>query len=440
MRHSAMARLGIMAGLALGLLIPLTWVFGIVGERASRRNEAVTQISGTWGGPQTMGGVILAVPYTVSWIDTAGRAQRASHHVFFLPRQLQVDALVAAEIRRRGIFRVPVYRATVKMTGTFVPPPAAAIPPAERVDWEHATLQVGIRYPRGIVRRAVLSWRGQSLPLTGGAIDTGLWSTGLHADLPPLDPQARADVPFELTLDVNGTREFQILPNADETTVSITSAWPHPSFSGAPLPENRRVDASGFAAHWRVQDFGRAYPATWTTQNVNREELAARADAAAFGVALIEPVDIYQQAERAVKYAFLFIVLTFLVFFLWEVLGAASLHPLQYTFVGFAMCVFYMLLVSISEHAGFDAAYGIASGVTTLVIAGYATSVLGGLRKGGSVLGALAGLYGFLYLLLRLEDYALLAGSVGLLVILAAVMFATRRMNWYELRVGTREW
>jgi inner membrane protein len=172
---------------------------------------------------------------------------------------------------------------------------------------------------------------------------------------------------------------------------------------------------------------------------MNRDDLAARARASAFGVTLIEPVDIYQQAERAVKYAFLFVVLTFLVFFLWEVLGAASLHPMQYTFVGFAMCVFYLLLVSISEHAGFDAAYGISSGVTTVLIGGYAVSVLGGARRGASVLAALTTLYGFLYLLLRLEDYALLAGSIGLFAVLALVMFITRRMNWYDLRLGTHE-
>lgn len=440
MRHSAMARLGVMAVLAVGLLIPLTWVYSIVSERASRRIGAIAEIGDTWGGPQVLGGAVLAVPYSVTWTDSSGRVQRGAHHAFFLPRNLHVDAQVAAETRRRGIFRVPVYRATVKMIGTFVQPlPAAVSSSAERIDWDQATLQIGIGYPRGIVRRAVLSWRGQSLPLTGGTLDTGLFSTGLRANLPPLDPQARTEFPFELTLDVNGTRELYVLPNADETTVTMTSAWPHPSFAGAPLPETRRVDASGFAAQWRVQDFGRTYPAVWTTQTMNREELAGRAAASAFGATLIEPVDIYQQAERAVKYAFLFVVLTFLVFFLWEVIGTASLHPMQYTFIGFAMCVFYMLLVSISEHAGFDTAYTISATVTTVLIASYASSVLGSARNGAAVLGALAGLYGFLYLLLRLEDYALLAGSIGLFVVLAVVMFITRRMNWYDLRLGTRE-
>jgi inner membrane protein len=153
-------------------------------------------------------------------------------------------------------------------------------------------------------------------------------------------------------------------------------------------------------------------------------------------VSLVQPVDIYQQAERAVKYAVLFIVLTFLVFFLWEVFSTALLHPMQYAFVGFALCIFYLLLVSLSEHAGFDTAYIVSGSVTTVLIGGYARAVLGGTRQSLSVGGALLTLYGFLYLLLRLEDYALLAGSVGLFLILALVMFITRRMNWYELKLG----
>lgn len=169
---------------------------------------------------------------------------------------------------------------------------------------------------------------------------------------------------------------------------------------------------------------------------MNRDQLAGQAQASAFGVSLVQPVDVYQQAERAVKYALLFIVLTFLLFFLWEVFSATLLHPMQYTFVGFAICVFYLLLVSISEHTGFDVAYTASSSVTILLIAGYARAVLGGLRPAASVFAALATLYGFLYLLLRLEDYALLAGSIGLFIILSLVMYITRRMDWYEIKLG----
>jgi inner membrane protein len=268
-------------------------------------------------------------------------------------------------------------------------------------------------------------------------METGLFRTGLRAALPaPDDVPANAELPFELTLDLNGTRDLRFLPAAEETHVALASSWPHPSFAGAPLPETRRVSATGFEAEWRVQDFGRSYPARWTTMGMNQEQLATQAAASAFGVDLIRPVDVYQQSERAVKYAVLFIVMTFLVFFLWEVFSATLLHPMQYTFVGFAMCVFYLLLVSISEHTSFDFAYAVSSLVTTLLVAAYAKAVLRGLRQGTSVLGALVLLYGFLYLLLRLEDYALIAGSVAVFIVLAFVMFVTRRMNWYDIRLG----
>jgi len=438
MRHSVTARLVVMGGLAFVLMIPLLWVRATVSERASRRDAAAREISGTWGGPQVVGGPVLAVPYETTWTDGSGRVQRSAHHAFLLPRDLQIDARLNTETRNRGIFEVPVYRATIRVTGTFVRPALDSLKPvADRIDWDRVSLQIGVKDPRGITRRSVMTWRGQQHPLAGGTLDVGLFQSGLSTTLPSLaDVALNADLPFEFTLEFNGTRDFHVLPAAQETRVSLASGWPHPSFSGAPLPESREVSDSGFTARWSVQDFGRPYPARWTSFDMNREQLAGQAHASAFGVSLVQPVDVYQQAERAVKYALLFVVLTFLLFFLWEVFSATLLHPMQYTFVGFAICVFYLLLVSISEHTGFDVAYSSSSAVTILLIAGYAKAVLGGLRPATSVFAALLTLYGFLYLLLRLEDYALLAGSIGLFLILSVVMFITRRMDWYEIKLG----
>jgi inner membrane protein len=440
MRNSAIARLVIMSALTVGLLVPLMWVYAIVAERSARRNGAVAEVSGTWGGAQVVGGPVLAVPYTYTWTDTSGRQQSGSNTIHFLPRDLQVEGALVTETRRRGIFEVIVYRTNLKLRGTFVRPELEAVRPVpERIDWEQTSLYINVSDPRGLTRRATLNWRGQAVPLSGSSGDVGLFRSGLRALVPDLSTTATATataIPFEVVLDLNGTRDLRFLPAAGETTVSLTSAWPHPSFVGAALPETRRVEDDGFAATWRVQEFGRPYPSRWTSSDMNKDQLADMAAKSTFGLSLVQPVDIYQQAERAVKYAVLFIVLTFLVFFLWEVFSATLLHPMQYAFVGFALCVFYLLLVSISEHAGFDAAYTLSSLVTTLLIAGYARAVLGGTRQGLSVCAALVTLYGFLYLLLRLEDYALLAGSVGLFLVLSFVMFITRRMNWYELKLG----
>ena len=243
-------------------------------------------------------------------------------------------------------------------------------------------------------------------------------------------------LPFDLDLEVNGSRDFRVLPAGAETTVRLTSTWPHPSFVGV-SPDLPTISASGFSAAWRVPYFGRGYPPRWLSGEIDREKLAARVEASAFGVSLLQPVDVYQQAERAVKYASLFIVMTFVVFFLWEIVRGGLLHPIQYLFVGFAICVFYLLLLSISEHVGFGAAYATAAGATTLLIALYSAHVLGGMKEGILMGCGLTTLYAFLYLLLRLEEYALLAGSVGLFLMLALLMLATRRVNWYDVRLGS---
>lgn len=319
MRNSAVARLAVMGILAMTLLVPLTWVYSIVTERASRRDAAVTETSGTWGGPQVIGGPVLSVPYSTTWIDGAGRQQRSLCRVNFLPRDLQIDGTVVPQIRSRGIFDVVVYRTELKITGRFTRPDVQWIRPApEHVDWDQATVSIGVVDPRGLTRRASLKWRGQDVPFAGGVADVGLFRAGIQASVPiPEDERAKTEFPFEFVLELNGTRDLRFLPAAEETTVALTSPWPHPSFSGTPLPETRRLDATGFSARWRAPDFGRPYPSRWTSGEKNRDQLFGEASASSFGVSLMQPVDIYQQADRAVKYAVLFIVLTFLIFMNW---------------------------------------------------------------------------------------------------------------------------
>jgi inner membrane protein len=441
MRHSATARLLIMSVLTAALLVPVGLVYSTVQERASRRDSAVNEISGTWGGRQTLSGPVLTVPYVYSTTDHAGARREVTAFAHMLPRELDVNGALDTSRRRRGIFDVVVYRGEFTVRGRFRPGSLDWVKPAaERVDWSAATVSVGLSDPRGLSRRTVLTWRTREVPFEGSVPNVGLFASGIHARLGETTaPAADADIPFSFMLSVNGTHDFRLLPAAAETTVALRASWLHPSFTGGPLPEQWEAAGQGFSARWRVPDFGRTYAARWVGHDINPEQLQSRAAASAFGVALIQPVDIYQQAERAVKYAVLFIVLTFLMFFLWEILQATLLHPVQYAFVGFALCVFYLLLVSISEHFGFNVAYAVSSMAIVLLIGGYARAVLRGRRQALSVTAALCALYGFLYLLLQLEDFALLAGSVGLLLILAALMYATRRMDWYEIRLGGRQ-
>jgi len=435
MRTSALARLIVMGALLVALLIPLNMVQSVVSERASRRGSVVDEIAATWGGVQTIGGPVLTVPFRYIENEAEGKSRVAQ--AFFLPEAFDVKGTMEPQVLVRGLFKVVVYKARLALSGRFVRPDFTGIRPAAQPLWDDATLSVGVADPRGIAKRAVLKWNGGDVTLVPGVENSGLFSTGLRGAVGLVPSAADAgSLPFALDLEVNGSRELKLLPAGSETTVQLTSTWPHPSFIGTPLPAFRESSAAGFTGRWTVPYFGRGYPPRWTSIGSDVAQAKARADGSALGVGLLRPVDIYQQAERAVKYAALFIVMTFVVFFLWEIVRSRLLHPIQYLFVGFAMCVFYLLLVSISEHLGFDLAYASAAGATTLLIAGYSFHVLGGLMAGGIMGAGLITLYGFLYLLLRLEDYALLAGSVGLFAMLALLMFITRRVNWYDLRLG----
>ena len=439
MRTSAMARLAVMGVLLIALMIPLTMTHSVVSERAARRDAAAAEVGSIWGGAQIVGGPVLTVPYRTSYVDNQGQIRQITRHVFLLPETLNIKGTVHPSRRSRGLFPVVVYETRLEVRGRFGAPDLSAIRPApEEILWDDASLSVGVSDPKGIARAATLHWGETRPPFVPGVGEGGLFASGVQAEVPGLSSSTTAPIAFSFELHLNGTKELRFMPGGNETIVELHSPWPHPSFVGAPLPGTRRVDDTGFAASWRVPYFGRGYPPLWTDEMGNRDQLRTQASASAFGVSLLEPVDIYLQSERAVKYAALFIVLTFVVAFLWEVTSGVLVHPIQYLFVGFALCIFYLLLVSLAEHVGFDRSYVAATASIVGLVAWYWSWVLGRRSHGLLMAGVLSLLYGYLYLLLRLEDFALLAGSIGLFVVLALLMFFTRRVNWYELRLGSR--
>jgi inner membrane protein len=437
LRTSVMARLVVMGIILLGLLLPLSMVEGVVSERTVRRDSVATDISSTWGGPQVLAGPMLTVPYECTIAESDGKTRQLVARATFLPETLNVQGPLATDIRERGLFKVVVYGAELSLSGRFSPPDLSAVVRGSvRPLFSDASVNIGVADPRG-VRRATLNWNGSDRQLEPGIADLGLATTGLHARVNLNESVASGAIPFAMTIQLNGSRDLRIVPAGNATTANLSSTWPHPGFVGT-SPQDRTVADSGFRATWDVSYFGRGFPRAWSDGGVDREKMRNQADASAFGVTLVQPVDIYQQAERSVKYAALFIVLTFVVFFLFEVVRARLLHPVQYVFVGFALCVFYLLLISLSEHFGFDWAYSAAAAAITLLVSTYSVFVLDGFKEGVVVGASTGALYGFLYLLLRLEDYALLAGSLGLFAALALVMLLTRRVNWYELRLGSR--
>lgn len=435
MQTSVISKLIIMAVLFIMLLVPVTMIYTLVDERTDRRDEAAAVISNEWGGAQTVGGPVLSVPFRYVVDRPNGTRDVVDDLAAFLPAALQVEADVAPEIRKRGLFGVPVYRVTLTFSGHFPQPDISQVYSGHsEVAWQDARVSLTMSDPRGIAGPVQLMWNGARQQVVPGGADQQLPGGGISAPAPGVGPDGTPEIPFVASFELNGTRSLQFLPLGNDTTVSVRSPWPHPGFQGAPLPYRHAIDANGFTADWRVPFFGRGFPQSWRSGGVSRDRFAEAFQKSAFGVTLVQPVDIYQQTARAVKYAALFIVMTFVIAFLWEVIGGVMVHPVQYVFIGFALCLFYLLLLAISEHTGFDTAYISAAVATVLLIAWYWRWVAQARGRAALMLAALSALYGYLYLLLRLEDYSLLAGAVGLFLMLAAVMFLTRRVNWYHLQ------
>jgi len=436
-RDSVLFKMLVIGVLILALGIPLMMVRAQIHERQQRRASVVNEVASTWGRAQILGGPVLTVPYLVHDKDEKGKVTTWAQFAHFLPETLKVDGRLEPELRRRGIFEVAVYRADLQVSGSFLRPnlTGMGIPPQD-VLWDSASLSIGIPDMRGLRSNVRLVWGSKVLQLSPGGGVTGLWSTGLRVPIAGLAqaPEKQA-YPFAFALSVRGSQELSFLPFGKQTSVTLRSSWPDPSFSGGFLPESRSVTSKGFEAAWSVPYFGRSYPQQWLA--AERESMAPETSVqeSAFGVELYLPVDVYQKTERSVKYGMLFLVLTFLAFFLFEAFSPVSLHPMHYLLVGSALCLFYVLLLSISEHIPFAAAYGIASAGILVLISGYSLAILRGKRRALGMSGMLVILYGYLYVLLQAEDYALLLGSLGLFVILALVMFLTRRVDWYSTRM-----
>jgi inner membrane protein len=278
-----------------------------------------------------------------------------------------------------------------------------------------------------------VDWDGAQPALYPGGVDAAGAPHGIHADLGVLPAgKAPATHEFRIVLSLLGTERLDIVPAGAETTVSLASAWPHPSFSGRILPDaGTTISGEGFAARWRTSHF-----ATNLAQLHQRCVQLRQCDAFnqhSLAVSFIQPVDLYQTVERSVKYGFLFIGLTFAAFFLFEVLKRLAIHPVQYALVGIALAIFFLLLISLSEHLGFAPAYAIAAGSCVALIAYYVGHVLKSMRRGAIFALALSALYGLLYVLLRMEDHALLMGALLVFACVTAAMVATRRVDWYAL-------
>lgn len=435
---------------AVLLLVPVEQIRDLVHEREQTRDAVVADIARSAGYAQTVTGPLLIVPYTRtvrSWSEQREGEPRTlietqvAGRLAFVPSDFELSAKLSVDQRQRGIYEARIFDADSRITGRFELAPNYGIT-VDLADYTFGAplLVVGISDIRGISTGLELTWGGARLAFEPGATPSMLPS-GVHARLPVPALTGPMTLPFAISIALQGTGDFQVTPVGRESRVLLTSNWPHPSFVGEFLPREREVTDAGFSARWQTSFFATNLEnvvtacANLVPASAPCEELASRH----FGVSFIDPIDHYLKSERATKYAFLFIGLTFAAFFLFEVLRRFSVHPIQYGLVGLALAVFFLLLLSLSEHVGFALAYLISSAACVALVAYYVGHVVRSAPLGLVFGGALGALYGTLYAILSSEDFALLMGSFVVFGVLGAIMILTREVNWAKFGQVTEQ-
>jgi inner membrane protein len=448
-------KLLLVCALALLMAIPALFVSGVLGERTGRAREVAADISQTVGGAQTFMGPVLSVPYAMPGapiLDVNGdiTGRRPDEHGVYVvfPVEAKARVKVDTEVRRRSLFRVPVYTARIEFDGRFDLGNLVGAPYGAAVDWSHAEMLVGVSDPRGAKSDIVLTAAGKTAALAP-AVTMGDQNLAGQQDRNGVESPGRAggkmrffgapaggiaspDARFaaHATMTFSGAQRLAVLANGKTTTIAATSDWNDPSFDGAYLPTRRSVTDRGFSAQWTVPFIARGVAAGGT------HDLLTALGRTAVGVTFVQPANPYKSVERALKYAPMFIGLVFLSYFVFETLSRKRMHAAQYVLVGLAQAIFYLLLLSIAEQLGFDAGFAIAAGATVGLISLYAGWVFESARQGLIALAAFAPLYGLIYVLLRLEDFALLVGAGASFAAIAAVMYFTRHIDWYGAASG----
>lgn len=446
MRSSLSLKLFVIGFLTAILMIPTGMIALLVNDRENRQAEAFQEVSEKWGLNQTVTGPILTIPYkTITEIQVAGetRTSEQLRYAHFLPEKLEINGTLNPETRRRGIYELAVYEADLELKGEFAAPDFSdwEIAP-ERVMFDRAFVSLGLPDLRGIREEVVLDWNGTNQAFAPGLETNEAIATGMSARVKPVSGGANK---FSLKLKMKGSSDLMFVPVGRTTTVKLASAWLAPSFQGAFLPEYE-LSKEGFSAAWQVLELNRSFPqkflGTAPVQSQLFPEFSGKPMSVSgtgglygsdFGVRLLIPADEYQQTVRALKYAIMLLALTFLVLFFYEAKRDVRVHPLQYILIGLALSLFYVLLLSLAEYIGFNFAYLIAAAAVVTQITLYSKAVFKAWRPAFLEALILVFIYGFIYVILQLEDYALLAGSIGLFIILGLVMYVSRQIDWYRV-------
>lgn len=420
-------KLLLVSGLALFMTIPSFFVANIVEERTTRARDVVQDVSASAGGPQTFLGPSLSIPYHLPMSNAGVPASEGVYFVF--PARGDAMVKVRTEERHRSLFKVPVYQADLKFEASFdlsgVP---SAAPAGAQLDWSRAAIVIGVTDVRGALADGTVTIgentamlipfenTGEQNPKLPLAF-FGAWAAGVA------QPNAKFNVSANLRF--SGAQRLAILAYGKGTHVMAEGDWPSPGFDGSFVPVKRTLSAQGFAAEWWVPFIGRGMPAEGINTN-------SWLDRKALGISFVEMADPYQSVSRSLKYVLLFVGLLFLSYFVFEATAGKRVHPAQYVLVGIAHTIFYLLLLSMAERIGFDWGFVIAGTATVVLLSANAQWIFGSRRQGLRALAVFGLLYLFIYVLLRLEDDALLLGAVANFIAVAAVMYFTRNIDWYS--------
>lgn len=440
LKTSITARMLMVGFLVIILLIPLSYINVLINERAYRQQDVVNEINEKWGNEVLVYGPMIKLPYkSYTEIKTYDEKTKTYlkeikthiNHAYIFPEALNTDVSVDSKTLKRGNFESAVYTTTMDFSGHFIPTDLSAKDiKAEDIIWDKATVIVKTSNLKGIKSDMLLHLADDSYSFqtnyTATRVANDDYLDILESEFIKADNiDGDTDTDFSMEITFNGSQRIKIIPIGKTTTMAMTANWPDPSFIGNYLPddETKGITEDGFKANWKVLHINRAFSQQHLNQIPNLRNFA-------FGTKFVVMVDEYQQSERSAKYGFLVIGLTFLIFFLIQTISKIDIHPFQYLMIGLALTMFYTLLVSISEHSNFLKAYLIAGTSVVLLITIYSKSILRNVKFPMLICISLTALYAFIYVIIQLENYALLVGSIGLFLILASVMFVSRRIDW----------
>jgi inner membrane protein len=462
LKHPLFAKLAALAAIALLLLVGLSMIDNVVRDRVRYRNLTAQSVAESLAGPQTLMGPLIHSACVESWDVETGKGderrtveKRREFLLTAMPEQLKLTTGAAMEERARGLHKVNTYTLNAQITAQWGP--LTGLLPQRTINGSRMhcgapIVMVAVGDARGI-RTAQFTLDSQALALKPGTFHPS-YSRGLHAPLPESVRGKPEGLNATLHLELVGTEHLAIVPLGGNTEVLMTSSWPHPSFAGRFLPAERTIQKTGFSAQWRLSSLattaqadiaegkavcvgGDSGPGAYAGGHDSDYATGGGSPqghcADSFSVAFVDPVNPYSLSDRAIKYGVLFIALTFLAVGLFEAMKKLRVHPVQYLLVGSALCSFFLLLVSLSEHLPFGVSYAVAASACVLLLGYYASHILGGLARGVPLAAGIAVLYGLLFVLLQLEQTALVVGSIALFLVLAAVMVLTRKVNWYGL-------